>query len=65
MGKNFLTVYKEDEKSYQKLLLSNDNDKVSENEAKEILNNQLHLLQTRRTLFRSLSLDQLINYSLE
>ena len=62
--KIFLSAYKGDEKSYRKLLLSNDYDKVSENKAKEILNNQLHLLQKRRTRFRNATLEQLINYSL-
>ena len=33
--KIFLSVYKGDDKSYQKLLLSNNNDKVSENEQKK------------------------------
>ena len=62
--KIFLSVYKGDDKSYQKLLLSNNNDKVSENEAKEILNNQLHLLQKRRSRFKSLTFEQLINFSI-
>ena len=62
--KLLLSVYKGEEKSYQKLL-SDNNDKISESEANKILNNQLKLLQKRNPYFKKLTLEKLKSYSLQ
>ena len=62
--KLLLSVYKGDEKVYQKLAVSDYHDKVSEKEAEQILKNQLLLLQKRRSRFKNLTLEKLKNYSL-
>ena len=59
--KVLLTVYKGDDKLFNKL--SNEN-KISEEEANQILKNQLKLLQNRNSRFRRITLEKFITYSL-
>ena len=55
-----LSVYKGNHKFFNKL--SNDN-KISEEEANQILNNQLKLLQKRNNRFQLVTLEKFIAYS--
>jgi glycosyltransferase involved in cell wall biosynthesis len=55
-------VYKGDEKSFKKLS-SNNKDKIKDEEANKILNNQLLLLQKRNPFFRNITLDKFKLYS--
>ena len=55
-------VYKGDKQSYKKLS-SNNKDKIKDEEANKILNNQLLLLQKRNPFFRNITLDKFKLYS--
>ena len=57
--KLLLSIYKGDDKFYEKL--SNEN-KITEEEANLILNNQLNILKKRNNRFRNLTLEQFISY---
>ena len=56
------SVYKGDKQSYKELSSGNKN-KINEEEANKILNNQLHLFQKRNPLFRQITLNNLKQYS--
>ena len=60
--KLLLSIYKGDDKIYLELL--NDKDKMTDNEANQILNNQLILLKKRRARFKNITLEKFIFYSL-
>ena len=60
--KLLISIYKGDELSYKKLLLENKN-KIKDEEAEKILNNQLKLLQKRNQFFIGANLDKLRMYS--
>ena len=60
--KLLVSIYKEDELSYNKLLSENKN-KIKDEEAEKILHNQLKLLQKRDQFFIGINLDQLRMYS--
>jgi len=60
--KLLLAVYKGDEKLFKELLSENEN-KINDSEANEILNNQLKLLQKRNTFFNQTTLNQLELFS--
>ena len=60
--KLLLSVYKGDDKIYHEL--SNDKDKITDDEANQILNNQLILLKKRRARFKNITLEKFIFYSL-
>ena len=60
--KLFLSVYKDDYKSYKNL---NTHKKVTRKEAKQILNNQLSLLKRRYPCFNRLTLEKVESYSLK
>ena len=57
--KLLISIYKGDDKYYQKL--SNDN-KVTDEEANLILNNQLKILKKRNNRFKNITLEQFISY---
>ena len=57
-------VYKGDEQSY-KILSSNNKDKIKDEEANKILNNQLQLLQKRNPYFKKITLDKFKQYSFQ
>lgn len=57
--KLLLSIYKGDDKFYEKL--SNEN-KITEEEANLILNNQLNILKKRNNRFRNLTLEQFTSY---
>ena len=61
--KLLLSVYKGDKKSYKKLILSENDNKITEKEANNLLNNQLKLLQKRIPRFNNISLEQFISFS--
>ena len=61
--KLIISIYKEDKISYNKLFLSNREDKITEKVADKILCNQLKLLQKRNPLFKKVTLQKLKNYS--
>ena len=60
--KLLLAVYKGDEKLFKELLSENEN-KINDSEANEILNNQLKLLQKRNTFLNQTTLNQLELFS--
>ena len=57
--KLLISIYKGDDKYYQKL--SNDN-KITDEEANLILNNQLKILKKRNNRFKNITLEQFISY---
>ena len=61
-GKLLLSVYKGDNKIFHELL--NDKNKMTDDEANQILNNQLILLKKRRAFFKNLTLEKFMFYSL-
>jgi len=61
-GKLLLSVYKGDNKIFHELL--NDKNKMTDDEANQILNNQLILLKKRRVFFKNLTLEKFMFYSL-
>ena len=61
-SKLLLSVYRDDDKIYQELL--NNKDKITDDEANQILNNQLLLLKKRRTFFKNITLEKFKYYSL-
>ena len=58
--KILLSVYKGDDKSFKEL--DNEN-KMTEEEANQILNNQLSLLKKRKPRFKAVTLEQFKSYS--
>lgn len=57
-----LSVYRDDDKIYQELL--NNKDKITDDEANQILYNQLLLLKKRLTFFKNITLEKFKYYSL-
>ena len=60
--KLLLSVYKGDDKSYQEFL--NNHDKITDEDASQILKNQLMLLKKRNTFFKNLTFEKFMFYSL-
>ena len=61
--KLLISIYKDDKTAYKKLLLSDHNNKITEEEADNILNNQLKLLQKRIPRYHNVSLEQFKSFS--
>ena len=62
--KLLLSVYKGDDKAYEKLRLSNKKNKVSEEKAETILKNQFELLKKRKHSFKNVAFEQFISLQL-
>ena len=60
--KLLLSVYRGDDKSFKELL-SDNNNKMTEEEANQILNNQLSLLKKRKPRFSGVTLEKFKSYS--
>ena len=61
--KLLLSVYYRDEKTYQELL-NESNNKITIEQANNILKNQLNLLKKRMPIFKNISFEKFISYSL-
>ena len=60
--KLLLSVYENDDEVYEELV--NNKNKITDEEANQILNNQLKLLKKRRTIFKNITLEKFMFYSL-